>query len=134
MNADPEAPQPSERTWAAKFGDAFRGVAQEIRSQSSFRVHFAAAALVIVGGVVLQVSLLQWCILLVCIGGVLTAEMFNTAMEAIARAITDQPNRHIRIALDVASAAVLVASITAAAVGLIIFTNRVGCLLGWWQA
>jgi diacylglycerol kinase len=129
MSLDPESP---ERSWAAKFADAFRGVGEEIRSQRSFRVHFAMATAVILLGFALQVSLLQWCILLLCIAGVLTAEMFNTALEALARAITDQPNPHIRLALDVASAAVLIASLGAAAVGALVFLNRLGAIFGWW--
>lgn len=127
-----DEPTTPERSWSAKFGDAFRGVAQEIRSQTSFRVHFAVATAVILAGAILRVSLIEWCILLVCIAGVFTAEMFNTALESLARAITDQPNRHIAVALDVASAAVLVASIGAAIVGLILFLHRLGILLGKW--
>lgn len=123
---------PSQRSWAAKFGDAFHGVREEIRSQSSFRVHFTVAAAVILCAAMLRVEPLEWCILLLCIAGVFTAEMFNTALEALARAITDQPNRHIRVALDVASAAVLTASIGAAAIGLILFVHRLGCRLAWW--
>lgn len=128
----PDQPPLPERSWAAKFGDAFRGVREEIRNQSSFRVHFAVAGGVIVCGVVFRVDLIEWCVLLLCIAGVFTAEMFNTAMEALARAITDQPNRHIGLALDVASAAVLVASVGAALVGAAIFLNRLAVMAGWW--
>jgi diacylglycerol kinase len=128
----PEDPEFSNRSWAGKFGGAFRGVGEEIRSQSSFRVHFAVAAAVVVCGVLFRVSLLEWCILLLCIVGVLTAEMFNTALEAIARAVTDKPDRQVRLALDVSSAAVLIASVGAAAVGLIVFVSRLGEILGWW--
>ena len=127
-----EQPPLPARSWAAKFGDAFRGVREEIRQQSTFRVHFAVAVAVITCGVVFQVSLIEWCVLLLCITGAFTAEMFNTAMEALARAITDQPNRHIGLALDVASAAVLVASVGAAIAGAAIFSKRLGMIAGWW--
>ncbi|NUQ66484.1 MAG: diacylglycerol kinase family protein [Pirellulales bacterium] len=123
---------PLTRSWSAKFGDAFRGVREEIHSQRSFRVHFAAGLAVIVCGFALRVNLLEWCVLLLCIIGVFIAEMFNTAMEALARAITRKLNRHIALALDVASAAVLMASIGAAMVGAIVFINRLGILLRWW--
>lgn len=123
---------PSTRSWSAKFGDAFRGVREEVRSQRSFRVHFAAAFAVLVSGWVLKVSLLEWCVLLLCITGVMVAEMFNTALEALAKAITHHLNRHIALALDVASAAVLVASIASALIGVIIFVNRLGLMFQWW--
>ena len=63
---------------------------------------------------------------------VLAAEMFNSALESLARAITDRPHPLVRDALDIASAAVLVTALGAAAVGLLIFLHRAGVLLGWW--
>ena len=66
------------------------------------------------------------------IGGVLTAEMFNSALESMAKAITHESNPHLGGALDIGSAAVLIAAITAAVVGSIVFLNRLGEILGWW--
>lgn len=111
---------PRPRSWHVKFADAFRGVRDEIRTQSSFRVHFAAAVAVVVAGFLLKVSPLEWSLLVLCITGVWVAEMFNTALEALARAISLEPNPQIRLALDVASAAVLMASLGAAVVGAIV--------------
>ncbi len=129
---EPQTPSP-ERSWVEKFRDAFRGVKQGVRGQSSFFVHFFAAAAVIAAAVVLGVDqLAEWCLLLLCITVVLTAEMFNSALESLARAITDQVDPHVGRALDIASAAVLIASLGAAAVGAIIFVNRLGILTGWW--
>jgi len=126
-------PEPiSERPWPRKFRDAFRGVKAGVRGQSSFFVHFFMTAAVIVGAVVLRVDLLEWCILLACIAMVLTAEMFNSALESMAKAITGETAPHLGNSLDISSGAVLVASIGAALVGSIIFINRLGMMLGWW--
>jgi diacylglycerol kinase len=43
--------------------------------------------------------------------------MANTAIEHLARAVTREPNPEVRDALDVASAAVLMAALGAAVVG-----------------
>ena len=126
-----EAPR-RRRSWPRKFRDAFRGVWLGVRGQSSFRVHFFFAALVIVCAAAMQVALAQWCLLLVCIALVLTAEMFNSAMESMAKAITDKHDPRLADALDTGSAAVLVASIGAVIVGSIIFIHRFGEMLGWW--
>ena len=69
----------------------------------------------------LQLPRAEWLILLLCVVGIVTAEMFNSAIEHLARAITREENPEIRDALDVASAAVLIASAGAAVVGLAIF-------------
>ena len=120
------------RSWAKKFADAFRGAKVGIRGQRSFLVHLPAAAAVIAAAAVMRLALAEWCILLVCITVVLAAEMFNSALEAITRAITRDDDKNIRDALDIASAAVLVASIGAALVGAIVFVRRLGQLLNWW--
>ena len=121
------------RLWARKFRDAFRGIWLGVRGQSSFRVHFSFAAAVIVAAAVMQVTLVEWCVLLLCIAVVLTAEMFNSALEFVARAITDKHDPRLADALDIGSAAVLIASIGAVIVGSIIFLHQLGVLVGWWQ-
>jgi diacylglycerol kinase len=78
------------RRWKRKFADAFRGLREGVRGSSSFVAHFVIAAAVLVAAAGLRMDAVQWCVLLLCIAGVLAAEMFNTALEAMARAITDQ--------------------------------------------
>jgi len=62
----------------------------------------------------------QWCALILSIGGVLTAELFNTAIEELIRVLHPDADPRIGRVLDIAAAAVLVASITAAIVGLVV--------------
>jgi diacylglycerol kinase len=86
-------------------------------AQASFGVHLAAAVLVVATAAWLQVSRVEWCLLLLCIASVFTAELFNSALESLAKAVDQQHNEHLRDALDIASGAVLVAAMGAAAVG-----------------
>ena len=109
----PETSPSPERSWFRKFRDAFRGVKEGVRGQSSFFVHFFVAAAVVAAGVVLHVDLLEWCLLVLCIAGVITAEMFNSALESMAKAITGQRDPQLGNSLDIGSAAVLVASVGA---------------------
>jgi diacylglycerol kinase len=126
-------PEPiSERPWPRKFRDAFRGMKAGVRGQSSFFVHFFMSAAVIAAAIVLRVDLYEWCILLTCITIVLTAEMFDSALESMAKAITGETDPHLGNSLDIGSGAVLVASIGATIIGSIIFINRLGMMLQWW--
>ena len=118
-----EGPDGVKRSWADKFRDAFRGIRQGVRGQSSFTVHIIMAAAVVIVAALLKAAVLQWCILLICITIVLVAEMFNTALEHLARGLTDRHDRNVGLALEIASGAVLVASIGASAVGAIVFIN-----------
>ncbi len=132
MSPNPSPPTPDPRHWRRKFRDAFRGVKEGVHGQSSFFFHFFVAVLVFVAGMVLEVNLIEWCLLIMCIAGVLTVEMFNSALESMAKAITGESDPHLGDSLDIGSAAVLIASIGASIVGAIIFANRLAILLEWW--
>lgn len=121
-----------ERSWACKFRDAFRGVKTGVRGQSSFFVHFFFAAAVIAAAAVLCLGRVDWCLLLLCITVVLTAEMFNSAMESLADAMTDEDDPRFGDFLDIGAAAVLIASLGAAVVGALVFLHGIAELLGWW--
>lgn len=124
--------RPPPGYWIRKFGHAFRGVWKEVCEDRSFRVHFSVAAAVIACAIGFRVSLIEWCILLGCITLVLTAELINSALELMAEAITDQHDPRVGAALDVGSAAVLLAAAGSSIIGAIIFIHRLGQLVGWW--
>jgi diacylglycerol kinase (ATP) len=120
------------RSWSSKFRDAFRGLWLAFCSERSFTVHLPIAAAVAVAAVVLHVGLVESCVLALCVALVLVAEIFNTAVEFLAREITPDQRPQLAAALDMASGAVLAASLAAAAIGSAIFSYRLGILLEWW--
>ena len=128
--ADAPAPPRPRRRWSDKFREAFRGIKLGVRGHSSFFVHFFFAAFVVVAAIVLRCDLLEWCLLLACIGAVLTAELFNSAVETLFRGLDGAARERLYGCLDIAAGAVLTASITAAVVGGLIFGRRLLILLG----
>lgn len=124
--------QSALKHWSTKFRNAFRGLRVGVRGQSSFCVHFSVSILVFLVASFLQVSLMEWCILLLCMGLVLSAELVNSSIECMAKAITKELDDDIRDALDIASSAVLVASVFSAVVGLTILVFRFGLFAGLW--
>ena len=119
----------SPRSWSQKFADAFRGLSRAVRSQSSFSVHIGMAMAVVAAGAVVQVSPVEWCLLVFAIGLVLMAEIFNTAIESLARGPGSRRHPRLRDALDMASGGVLVAAFTAAVIGLFVFVPRLLALI-----
>src|SRR6476661_4163650 len=105
------------RSWNDKFCSAFHGVWLALRTERSFAVHLPMAVAVAIAAAAFRVSLLEACILSLCIAIVLAAEAFNTALEFLAREITRERRPGIAAALDMASGAVLIASFGAAATG-----------------
>ena len=127
---DRAAGRKPRRPWRDKFREAFRGVKLGVRGHSSFFAHFFFAALVVMAALALQCHLLEWCVLIGCIGLVLTAELVNSAVETLFRGLDEATRERVWPALDIAAGAVLTASFTAVAVGLIIFLPKVAALLG----
>jgi diacylglycerol kinase len=115
--------------WRAKFGAAFRGLKLGIRGHSSFSVHFFFAALVVAAAIALGCDLVEWCLLLGCIGMVLTAELFNSAIETLFRGLDEATKQRVWPCLDIAAGAVLLASIAAAVIGILIFVHRLAAHL-----
>jgi diacylglycerol kinase len=128
--AEPDRPRP-RRSWVFKFRCAFRGLKLGVRGHSSFFVHFFFAALVVVAAVMLHCDVLEWCVLLGCIGLVMTAELFNSAVETLFRGLDEATKERVWPCLDIAAGAVLLASLVSAAIGAIIFVCQLLKLLNW---
>ena len=109
--------QPPSGPWYRKYLNAARGWRLGISGESSFLIHLSCTVLVVVAAILLKVSLEQWCLLGLCVGGVLSAELFNSAIERLARSVDNQYNDQIGAALDIAAGAVLMTAVTAVAVG-----------------
>jgi diacylglycerol kinase len=107
------------KAWACRFGYALRGVRVAVAGESNFWVYGLFLAATIAAGAWLHISVERWCLVILSSAMVIVAEMFNTAIEHLAKAITRERRPELRDALDVASGAVLLAAIGAAGVGVI---------------
>lgn len=111
----------SIKRFVKSFGHAIDGIKALVKNEANFRIHLFIGALVIVFAFYFNLNPYEWCILLICIGLVLMAEAFNTAIEHLIDLISPEIHPLAKSAKDVAAAAVLLISIFAAIVGLIIF-------------
>ena len=125
-NSQHPAPRFSEHGWGPKFKNALRGIGWAVVDrgerwlQNSFLVHLPAAVAVIALAWYRQLDRLSIGLLILCVAMVLVAEMFNSSVEALARAVTREEHPEIRMALDIASGAVLVACLFATVVGILV--------------
>jgi diacylglycerol kinase (ATP) len=104
-----------------RFAHALQGVAFLVRSQPNARLHLLATVLVCAAGAWCGLGRAEWLGVAVAIVLVWSAEAFNTALEQLADAL--HPERHPGIgrAKDVAAAAVLIAAVGAAVIGVLVF-------------
>ncbi|MNZ68339.1 Undecaprenol kinase [compost metagenome] len=99
---------------------AWAGIAFSIRNERHMRIHMAAAAVVCLLGLLLGLTLTEWAVILLAIGGVVCTEMINTAIEQAVNLASPEFHPIAKIAKDVAAGAVLIAAFLAAAIGLLI--------------
>ena len=121
------------RRWRDKFREAFRGIKLGVRGHSSFSVHFFAAAAAVAACVALDCRLVEWCLILLCVGLVFVAELFNSAIETLFHGLDADTRSRWNGSLDIAAGAVLVAGLFAVLVGGLVFVNRLGELMRWWE-
>ena len=107
------------------FRYAFAGLRLLLREEHNARIHATITVLVVVAGIVLRVSPVEWGVLVICIGMVLAAEAFNSAIERVANYLTIERDDRIRDIKDLAAGAVLLCAIAAAIVGLIVFVPHI---------
>ena len=65
------------------FGYALEGFVTAVRTERNIKVMLALGACAVVAGVALRIDLLSWCLIALCCGLVIFAELVNTAIEAI---------------------------------------------------
>ena len=105
------------------FKFAFKGALSCIKTERNFRIHLAVAFYVLLASIVTKLTETEWVLVLICIGAVLGAEIFNTAVEKLCDTLHPQWNAGIGLVKDMTAGAVLMFAISSAAIGGIIFFN-----------
>lgn len=109
------------------FKYAGKGFTSLLKTEHNSRIHLVAAVCVVAVGLILNVSITEWCLLLLCIGAVISAEALNSAVESLADRITEENDPMIGRAKDLAAFAVLMVSIVSAIIGILIFLPKIVC-------
>lgn len=115
----------SIRAREESFQYAFSGIKQFFKSEPNALFHLAATFLVVLCGVILRITKMEAIALILCIGFVWVAELFNTCIEKIMDCITTQKHPQIKFIKDIAAGAVLIAAISALITGCIIFIPKI---------
>lgn len=112
------------------FRYAGMGIYSLFRYENNARIHLIACILVIIAGILLNISVNEWCIIVILIGLVWSAEAINTSIEKLADVVSPDYHSAIKDVKDLAAAGVLLLAISAVIVGSVIFIPKVLILLG----
>jgi diacylglycerol kinase (ATP) len=107
------------------FDYAIRGIVYALRTQRNMRLHMLAAVVVFIAALWLGVGGLELIALVFAVGFVIVCELINTAVETTVDLAVDGYDPQAAIAKDVAAGAVLISSVTAVAVGYVVFFQRI---------
>lgn len=107
------------------FGYAFSGIYQSFRQEIHLQLHAIIALLVIGLAVFLDVSKMEWIILVLAITLVIAFEMLNSAIEKLCNIVMPEKDPRIKYIKDVSAGAVLVVCVFAVAAGLIVFSRYI---------
>jgi len=74
------------------FGYAWKGLRQCIGKEQNLSFHLITTIIVIGAGILFDITRTEWMIIILCIGMVVAAELFNTAIERLVDLVS--PERH----------------------------------------
>lgn len=107
------------------FTYAFMGIIEALRTEQNLLFDFIYAIITIVLGILLKLSIIEFAIVLLAVGLVISLEMVNTAIEYAIDMAMPEIHPLAKISKDVAGGAVLVSAIMALIVGLLIYVPKV---------
>lgn len=104
---------------------ALDGVVHTLKTERNMRLHFFVGFLVLISGIYLNFDSIQMMLLCFAVTFVLTAEMFNTAIEYAVDLIKEEYHPLAKIAKDIAAGAVFVSAVNAVIAGYLLFVKPV---------
>lgn len=107
------------------FKYAFEGIWSVIKKERNLKIHIVIMFLVIVFGIIFNISKIEWFVCILLFGGVIALEIMNTAIETTVDLITMEKNPKAKLAKDASAGAVLIMAIISVIIGLMIFMPKI---------
>jgi diacylglycerol kinase len=112
------------RKLARSFGWAISGIYYAFLTQRNMKIHTLAVLAVLVSGLTVGLSYIEWAIISLTIFLVLAAETINTAVEKTVDLVTGDYHRLAELAKNLAAGAVLLTAINALVIAILIFGHH----------
>ena len=111
------------------FANALNGAIHFFKTERNGKIQAVIAIIVLIACFFLNLSPVEWILVLLCICGVLVLEMMNSALEHLCNLVQNEYHPSIKNIKDVSAGAVLVASFISVIIGLIIFIPKILALI-----
>lgn len=118
------------RKLAKSFHFAISGIFYALKTQRNFRIQIVIGAASLILGLLLRFDRIEFAVLLITIGFVLSSELVNTILEAVVDLATDNKvGEKAKFAKDVSASVVLLNAVISVLVGLFLFLPHILALL-----
>ena len=125
ISRDERKRQKGIKKFLNSFTYPIKGLKYAYKNEQNLVVDVGVALLVIIFGFIFRVSTMEWAILALTIGLVISCELINTAIEAVVDLVTEDYHPLAKVAKDTSAAAVFIFAIVAVIVGIIIFLPKI---------
>ena len=125
ISRDERKHQKGIKKFLLSFTYPIKGLRYAYRNEQNLAVDVGVALLVTIAGFIFKLNLVEWAILALTIGLVISCELINTAIEAVVDLITEEYHPLAKVAKDTSASAVFIFAIVAVVVGLIIFLPKI---------
>ena len=107
-----------------KFRYAFEGLKACLKDKSIV-IQLILGILAVIGGFIIRLDFYEWMSFIICIGMVISSEIFNSIIEHLCNLYTSEYNEKIKLIKDLGSAAVLVTGIASLTVCILCLIRRI---------
>lgn len=102
---------------------ALDGVVYGLKTQRHLRFHVVAGSLAVAAGFVKKLSAGGWMLLLLLMAAIISAELMNTAIEAVVDLVSPEQHPLAKAAKDAAAGAVLVLAFVSLIIAVLLFLS-----------
>ncbi len=107
------------------FEYAWNGIRTVFLSEINFKIHCISGVIVVLIGLILKISSIEWSLILFLIGTILSLEMVNTSIEILCDRVCSEYNPQVKKIKDIAGGAVLIMAIISMVIGCLIFVPKI---------
>lgn len=111
-----------KQNFSLTFKNARKGMRLTLKSERNLRIHLLVGAIVLITALCMHFTVSKFCILILTIAAVISAEMFNSAIEfALDSIFHNRYSTMVGMAKDISAGAVMIVSIGAVMIGILLF-------------
>jgi len=116
---------PNHPSFRRSFLFALQGFRLAVQQERNIKVMLAGGAFAIIVGIIVGLDPISWAVILLSCGLVISAELFNTAIEKVVDLVSPEFHPLAGQAKDISAAAVWVLCLLVAIVGIIVFVRAI---------